>query len=105
MSTYTIRVADSIISYSLAGGFGFVFKVRDIESQEVFALKRLIAADKESKEEIENEIQFLIKLQPHPHVMKFISWGLINQNIYLLLRYVYGKVRLVWFYQLICSVK
>lgn len=71
-----------------SGGFGFVFKVRDVETQEVFALKRLIAADKESKEEIESEIQVLIKLQPHPHVMKFISWGLINQNIYLLLRCV-----------------
>lgn len=63
-----------------------MFKVRDVETSQVYALKRLIASDKESKEEIESEIQVLIKLQPHPHVMKFISWGLINQNIFLLLR-------------------
>ena len=55
----------------------------------MFALKRLIASDKESKEEIENEIQILQDLNPHPHIMKFISWGLINHNVYLLLRYLY----------------
>ncbi|KAI1289824.1 Cyclin-G-associated kinase [Halotydeus destructor] len=67
------------------GGFGFVFKVRDVQSHEVYALKRLIAADKEAKKEIENEIDVLMKLQPHPHIMQFISFGLINQNIFLLL--------------------
>ncbi|RWS11543.1 cyclin-G-associated kinase-like protein [Dinothrombium tinctorium] len=67
------------------GGFGFVFRVRDMQTQDVFALKRLIAADKEAKKEINNEIEILTKLQPHPHVMKFISWGLIGNNIYLLL--------------------
>ncbi|RWS29398.1 cyclin-G-associated kinase-like protein [Leptotrombidium deliense] len=68
------------------GGFGFVFRVRDMQTQEVFALKRIIAADKEAKKEINNEIEVLTKLQPHPHIMKFISWGLISNNIYLLLR-------------------
>ena len=85
MTSKELRMTDFVLS--CIGGFGFVFKVRDVETQQIFALKRLIAADKESREDIENEIQVLIKLQPHPHVMKFISWGLINQNIFLLLRY------------------
>ncbi|XP_054162058.1 cyclin-G-associated kinase-like isoform X2 [Oppia nitens] len=67
------------------GGFGFVFRVIDIKSSAVYALKRLIASDSESKKEIENEIQVLTRLQPHNHIMSFISWGKINQNIYLLL--------------------
>lgn len=66
------------------GGFGFVFKVKDARSQETYALKRLIACDKESKKDILNEIQILIKLQPHPHIMKFISWGQMD-NVYLVL--------------------
>lgn len=67
------------------GGFGFVFKVKDARSQETYALKRLIASDKESKKDILNEIQILTKLQPHPHIMKFISWGQMDNNVYLVL--------------------
>jgi len=67
------------------GGFGFVFKVKDGHSQETYALKRLIASDKESKKDIINEIQILTKLQPHPHIMKFISWGQMDNNVYLVL--------------------
>lgn len=66
------------------GGFGFVFKVKDARSQETYALKRLIASDKESKKDILNEIQILTKLQPHPHIMKFVSWGQMENN-YLVL--------------------
>jgi len=67
------------------GGFGFVFKVRDLESSQSLALKRLIVADRETKEEVENEIRILQMLQPHPHVMKFINFGIIQGNTYLLL--------------------
>lgn len=67
------------------GGFGFVFKVKDARSQETYALKRLIASDKESKKDILNEIQVLTKLQPHPHIMKFISWGQLENGVYLVL--------------------
>lgn len=76
------------ISLSI-GGFGFVFRVRDLQTSEVYALKRLIAADKDAKEEIENEINILTTLQPHNHIMKFITWGKISHNIYLLLWFVY----------------
>lgn len=62
-----------------------MFRVRDIESGQVYALKRLIASDKESREEIENEIKILQDLNPHPHIMKFINHGLINGKIYLIL--------------------
>ena len=68
------------------GGFGFVFKVKDARNQESYALKRLIACDKESKKDILNEIQILTKLQSHPHIMKFISWGQMeNLSVYLVL--------------------
>ena len=70
----------------ISGGFGFVFKVRDLKTSSVYALKRLIASDNDSKQEIDNEIEVLTRLQPHNHIMQFISWGKINQNIYLLLR-------------------
>lgn len=65
-----------------------MFSVRDLQNQERYALKRLIASGKEAQKEIENEIEILTRLQPHPHIMKFISWGLIPPNIYLLLRCV-----------------
>lgn len=73
------------------GGFGFVFSVRDLQNQERYALKRLIASGKEAQKEIENEIEVLTRLQPHPHIMKFISWGLINPNIYLILSEYCGR--------------
>lgn len=69
-----------------SGGFGFVFKVHELETGQVYALKRLIAADKDSKEEIENEISILQQLQPHPHILQFIAFGVVQKNVYLLLR-------------------
>lgn len=71
-----------------SGGFGFVFKVRELETGQIFALKRLIAADKDAIEEIENEISVLQQLQPHPHILHFEAFGVVNKNVYLLLRSV-----------------
>ena len=66
------------------GGFGFVFKVRDGHGKSL-ALKRLVAAESDTRSEVENEIRVLKMLQPHPHVMTFISYGVIQSNVYLLL--------------------
>lgn len=70
-----------------------MFSVRDLQNQERYALKRLIASGKEAQQEIENEIEVLTRLQPHPHIMKFISWGVMKPNTYLLLRYKLVKFR------------
>lgn len=40
-----------------------MFKVHELETGQIFALKRLIAADKDATEEIENEISVLQQLQ------------------------------------------
>ena len=66
----------------ISGGFGFVFRVRDLKTSSIYALKRLIASDNDTKKEIENEIEVLTRLQPHKHIMQFISWGK-NQSKYL----------------------
>lgn len=75
-------------SHVVAGGFGFVFKVRDLETGHVLALKRLVAADREAKEEIECEVSVLQQLQPHPHILHFVAFGVVHKNVYLLLRSV-----------------
>lgn len=68
---------DSIIA---EGGFGYVYKVHDNESNAIFALKKINSADKESQSEIENEINILNSLQKHPHIMEFIASTKINNN-------------------------
>lgn len=55
------------------GGFGYVYKVRDTESNALFALKKINSTDKETQSEIENEISILKSLQKHPHIMEFIA--------------------------------
>lgn len=88
LCNFNLGLSHTLFYLSLfTGGFGYVFKVHEQESGQVFALKRLIAADKDAKEEIENEISVLQQLQPHPHIMQFIAFGLIQKNVYLLLRW------------------
>lgn len=62
--------AESVIA---EGGFGFVYKVRDSATNNVFALKKLNAVDQEAVAEIENEIKILKSVQKHAHIMEFIS--------------------------------
>ena len=62
-----------------------MFKVHEIETGQIFALKRLIAADKDTTEEIENEISVLQQLQPHPHILQFEAFGIVQRNVFLLL--------------------
>lgn len=68
---------DSIIA---EGGFGYVYKVHDNESNAIFALKKINSTDKESQSEIENEINILNSLQKHQHIMEFIASTKINNN-------------------------
>ena len=67
------------------GGFGYVFRVRDIKTSKIFALKRLIASNIESRIEIENEIAMLSKVQLHKHIMEFYYCDKVKSNIFFLL--------------------
>lgn len=68
------------------GGFGFVFRVKDVQTQEQFALKRLIAGDKEAAADVRNEIQVLNKLQTHAHIMRsYASMQMPNSNVFYIL--------------------
>lgn len=63
------------------GGFGYVYKVRDNDSNAIYALKKINSADNESQSEIENEINILSSLQKHPHIMEFISSAKLDQQL------------------------
>lgn len=63
------------------GGFGYVYKVRDTESNNLYALKKINSSDKESQEEIENEIDILTSVQKHPHIMEFITSTKLDQQL------------------------
>lgn len=74
---------DAIIA---EGGFGYVYKVRDIDSSSsntttVYALKKINSTDKETQSEIENEINILKSLQKHPHIMEFIASYKMDQQM------------------------
>lgn len=70
----------------MKGGFGYVFLVRDVEGNgKQYALKRLIAADSAARHDIENEVFILRELQPHPHIMRLISYGVVSSNVHLIL--------------------
>ena len=63
------------------GGFGYVHKVRDLQSNEYYALKKINSNDKETQSEIENEIEILKSLQKHPHIMEFVAYSKVSPNL------------------------
>lgn len=90
-STSFLRTLFSLIWYSnitffyLLGGFGLVFRARDVKTSQIYALKRLINSDSESREEIENEISMLSRVQKHKHIMEFYYCDKVKPNISFLL--------------------
>lgn len=71
--------------YTILGGFGYVFRARDLKTSKIYALKRLIASDSESRDEIENEISMLSRVQKHKHIMEFYYCDKVKPNISFLL--------------------
>ncbi|KAJ6224835.1 hypothetical protein RDWZM_003380 [Blomia tropicalis] len=70
------------------GGFGLVFRARDLKTSKTYALKRLIGSDNESIEEIDNEISMLSRVQRHKHIMEFYYCDKVKPNIsYILCEY------------------
>ncbi|XP_045473682.1 cyclin-G-associated kinase [Harmonia axyridis] len=62
------------------GGFAVVFVAQDISTDREYALKRLLAADEESKKNIIQEINVLKKLAGHPHIIQYLTASLIDKS-------------------------
>lgn len=62
------------------GGFGFVFVAQDVITGKEFALKRLLAVDLDTSQEIVQEITFLKKLSGHPFIIEFFAAANIEKE-------------------------
>lgn len=71
-------VVESIVA---EGGFAYVYKVRNTETNAIFALKKINSVDLESQKEIEDEIATLKALQKHPHIMEFVDSVKLDQQM------------------------
>lgn len=81
-----------ILSILGAGGMGVVYKARDIELDDVVALKMLRAAalvDNEQLERLKSEIKLARKIT-HPNVLRTFDFGEHNGLPYISMEYVRG---------------
>ncbi|CAH1155898.1 unnamed protein product [Phaedon cochleariae] len=62
------------------GGFAVVFVAQDIATGKDYALKRLLAADEEAKNNIIREINILKKLSGHPNIIQYLSASFIEKS-------------------------
>ncbi|XP_044269812.1 cyclin-G-associated kinase [Tribolium madens] len=62
------------------GGFAVVFVAQDVGTGKDYALKRLLAADEEAKNNIIQEINILKKLSGHPNIIQYLSASFIDQS-------------------------
>lgn len=62
------------------GGFAFVYVAQDIQTGNEYALKRLIGADKQSCNNIINEINLHKKLSGHQNIVEFIGAHFIDRT-------------------------
>ncbi|KAB7505493.1 Cyclin-G-associated kinase [Armadillidium nasatum] len=75
VNEYKLRVKKVIAE----GGFAFVYVAQDTSSGKHYALKRLLATDKASKEAICQEITISKTVSGHPNIVEFISASM-NEN-------------------------
>ncbi|XP_077285727.1 cyclin-G-associated kinase [Arctopsyche grandis] len=62
------------------GGFAFVFVAQDTASGTEYALKRLMAADRDANKNIVQEISLLKKLSGHPNIIKYVGASFIDNT-------------------------
>ncbi|XP_057655522.1 cyclin-G-associated kinase [Diorhabda carinulata] len=62
------------------GGFAIVFVAQDTATGKDYALKRLLAADEESKNNIIKEINILKKISGHPHIIQYLFASYIDKS-------------------------
>ena len=83
-----------IIQLLAEGGFSYVYKVIDINTQQIYALKKCLVSDAESKRIVTTELSVYQQLSNQPHICKY--YGTIkrkssnNMNtieVYILLEY------------------
>ncbi|MBK8285822.1 MAG: serine/threonine protein kinase [Ahniella sp.] len=81
-----------ILSELGAGGMGVVYKARDLELDDVVALKMLRGAglmDEESLERLKIEIKLARRIT-HPNVLRTFDFGEVNGRPYISMEYVRG---------------
>ncbi|KAJ8920099.1 hypothetical protein NQ315_011754 [Exocentrus adspersus] len=62
------------------GGFAVVFVAQDVSTGKDYALKRLLAADEEAKNNIMKEINILKKVSGHPNIVQYLSASFIDKS-------------------------
>jgi serine/threonine protein kinase len=56
-----------------AGGFAFVYLVKDVRSKKKYALKKILVQDKEGMQHAKAEMDLMASLPPHPNVVRCFS--------------------------------
>nr|CAH7718848.1 unnamed protein product [Callosobruchus chinensis] len=62
------------------GGFAVVFAAQDVATGKEYALKRLLAADEEAKNNIIKEINILKKISGHPNIIQYLSASFVDKS-------------------------
>ncbi|KAL0277549.1 UNVERIFIED_CONTAM: hypothetical protein PYX00_004794 [Menopon gallinae] len=62
------------------GGFAFIYVVQDPNTSKEYALKRLLASDSETNNNILQEINILKKLSGHPNIIQYLAAAAIDKS-------------------------
>ncbi|KAK9730740.1 DnaJ domain [Popillia japonica] len=62
------------------GGYAVVFVAQDVNTGIDYALKRLLAADEDAKQNVIQEINILKKLAGHPNIIQYLFASYIEKN-------------------------
>lgn len=78
-----IAVGDTrvqIIKLLAEGGFAFVYQVRDVQNDQLYALKRLLVNDRDDLSKVKEEIAFMKQIPSHRHIVEFRAAGINQQD-------------------------
>lgn len=68
------------VGFYFVGGFAFVYVVQDIQSDNEYALKRLLGADKQACNNIIRELNIHKQISGHPNIVKFVAASFIDRT-------------------------
>lgn len=92
-----MHLALSVVIDLSSGGFSHVFLVKDVKTQEYYAMKRMVVDEGEHLDNAEAEIRTMESLPASRNLVRLLAWDVVDSGemheVLMLMEYMSGALR------------